>query len=75
MIQTTCSAGLGKHALAALFLAGNLAGKQLERNFPPQSEIESAIDHSHPTASKLLLDAVLRNRLANQLSASVQRVC
>ncbi len=48
-----------------LWVSGNIIGKELESDEAMQSRVLSLVDHTHPAATELLYDAVVRDGLAN----------
>jgi hypothetical protein len=45
-------------------IPGKLFGKKLEGDLPPEARIFRPVNDSHPAASELLSDVVMRNFLA-----------
>ena len=65
MIQRRGSFGFTLEAAQGLRVFGDLVRKELERDKATELHILGLVDHTHPSATQLLDDAVMRNGLAD----------
>src|SRR5713101_6336180 len=66
MIQCRGSLGFALKTAECLRVFGYVIGQELESNKPAEFYVLSLVNHTHPTATQLYNDAVVRNGLADQ---------
>ena len=69
MIQCRGSLGFALEAAESLLIFGHFIGQELEGHKATEFDILGLIDDTHPAATQLLDDAIVRNGLADQLKS------
>ena len=73
MIKRGGRPGLALKPLQSLMIADHFGREKLQRYIPAQPQVFSSVDHSHTTAPKALLNAVVGNDFANHRKSTGDR--
>src|SRR5215470_6842210 len=65
MVQSGSGARFALKAFQSLAVLGKMFREELQGDEPAELDVLGLIDHTHPAATQLLEDTVMRNSLAN----------
>ena len=67
IVQRGCGAGFALKSLESLGVLGQFVGKEFQSDIAAEAQILGLIDNTHPAATELLNDPVMRDGLADHL--------